>query len=227
MATPPNRPQPTIKEQRAEKRAAQMEQFKKQEAARKRNRLLGIIGAVVALLLVVGTVATVLVINLTPQTVDEELVSGDYAERVQLYPDLEATHTESRVSYDVEPPVGGPHNPTWLQCGIYDEEQQNENAVHALEHGAIWLTYDPGFATDEQIEALRELARERGSYMLVSPYGGIGEAMAASAWGAQLRFDDVDDPALGQFIEQYWRSPDSPEPNATCNSPLVGPGAIS
>ena len=224
MATPPK---PTIKEQRAEKRAAQMELFKKQEASRKRNRLLGIIGAIVALVLVVGTVTTVIIVNATPQQTPEAQLSGDYADRVQLYPGLEATHTESRVTYDVIPPVGGPHNPTWLQCGIYDEEQQNENAVHDLEHGAVWLTYDPAFATDEQIEALRDLARERGSYMLVSPYDGIGEAMAATAWGAQLRFDDVDDPVLAEFIENYWRSPDSPEPNATCNSPLIGPGAIS
>ena len=204
-----------------------MELFKKQEASRKRNRLLGIIGAIVALVLVVGTVTTVIIINATPQQTPEAQLSGDYADRVQLYPGLEATHTDSRVTYDVIPPVGGPHNATWLQCGIYDEEQQNENAVHDLEHGAVWLTYDPAFATDEQIEALRELARERGSYMLVSPYEGIGEAMAASAWGAQLRFDDVDDPVLAEFIENYWRSPDSPEPNATCNSPLIGPGAIS
>lgn len=224
MATPPK---PTIKEQRAEKRAAQMELFKKQEASRKRNRLLGIIGAIVALVLVVGTVTTVIIINATPQQTPEAQLSGDYTDRVQLYPGLEATHTESRVTYDVIPPVGGPHNPTWLQCGIYDEEQQNENAVHDLEHGAVWLTYDPAFATDEQIEALRDLARERGSYMVVSPYEGIGEAMAASAWGAQLRFDDVDDPVLAEFIENYWRSPDSPEPNATCDSPLIGPGAIS
>jgi hypothetical protein len=221
MATPPKNTPPTIKEQRAVKRAAQMETFKKQDAARKRNRLLGIIGAIVALVLVAGTVTTVIVINAIPQAAE------DLPEGVQLYPDLEATHTESRVTYDVQPPVGGPHNPTWLQCGIYDEEQQNENAVHALEHGAVWITYDPGFTTDDEIEALRDLARERGSYMLVSPYEGIGEAMAASAWGAQLRFEDVDDPALGEFIEQFWRSPDAPEPNATCNSPLVGPGAVS
>jgi hypothetical protein len=227
MATPPKNAQPTIKEQRAQKRAAQMETFKKQEAARKRTRLLGIIGAIVALVLVVGTVATVLVVNLTPPTVDPDRLSGDYEARLETWDDLQATHTESRVSYDQTPPVGGPHNPTWLNCGVYDEEQQNENAVHALEHGAVWITYDPGFTTDDEIEALRDLARERGSYMLVSPYEGIGEAMAASAWGAQLRFDDVDDPALGEFIEQFWRSPDAPEPNATCNSPLVGPGAVS
>jgi len=224
MATPPKKTQPTIKEQCAEKRAAQLEAFKKKEAAAKRNRLIGIIASVVALVGIVGGVATVFILESQPQAV--EIGEGPLDDRVALYPDLPADHVTGRVSYDVEPPVGGPHNATWLQCGIYDQEQQNENAVHALEHGAVWLTYDPGFATDAQIEALRDLARERGSYMLVSPYGGIGEAMAASAWGAQLRFIDVDDPVLADFIERYWRSPDSPEPNATCDSPLIGPGAI-
>ena len=92
MATPPKNVPPTVKAQRAEKRAAQLEAFKKQEAARKRNRLLGIIGAIVALVLVAGTVTRVLVLNSIPQQVDDDLVSGDYQDRLQLFPDLDATH---------------------------------------------------------------------------------------------------------------------------------------
>ena len=228
MATPPKNPQPTIKEQRAEKRAAQLEAIKKQEAARKRNRLLGIIGAIVALVLVIGTVATVIVLNVVPpapQEVDEDLVSGDYEERLQLYPGLEATHTESRVTYDQTPPVGGPHNPAWLNCGVYDEEQQNENAVHALEHGAVWITYDPASTTDAEIAALVAIAPD--TYTIVSPYPGIGDAYAISAWGAQLRFTDTDDAAVTDFLTQFWRSADSPEPNAPCTGAIDGPGKVS
>ncbi len=64
-----------------------MEAFKKQEAARKRNRLLGIIGAIVALVLVAGTVTTVIVLNAQGQQVPEEQLSGDYEERLQLFDD--------------------------------------------------------------------------------------------------------------------------------------------
>jgi hypothetical protein len=225
MATPPNRPQPTIKEQRAEKRAAQMEAFKKQEAARKRNRLLGIIGAIVALVLVVGTVATVIVVNMNPPSQPIPDVSGDYEERLQLYPDLPATHTETSVTYDQTPPVGGPHNPAWLNCGVYDEEQQSENAVHALEHGAVWITYDPATTSDDELAALLAVAPD--TYAIVSPYPGIGEAFAISAWGAQLRFTDVDDPAVLDFLNQFWQSADSPEPGAPCTGALDGPGKVS
>ncbi|MGV3712161.1 DUF3105 domain-containing protein [Pseudolysinimonas sp.] len=225
MATPPKKnPQQTAKAQRAEQRAAQLAALKKREAIAKRNRLLAIIGSVIAVVAIVAGVTTVFVLENQPQPPAD--TSGDYTERVQLYPDLPADHVTGTVGYDVEPPVGGPHNPTWLQCGIYDREQTNENAVHDLEHGAIWLTYDPGLTADADVEALRELARERGSYMLVSPYPGIGQSMAASAWGAQLRFDDPADPVLAEFIENHWRSADSPEPMATCDSPLIGPGRI-
>jgi hypothetical protein len=223
--TPPKSGQPTVKEQRAEKRAAQLELFKKQEAARKRNRLLGIIGAIVALVLVIGTVATVLVLNATPRQVDQALLSGDYQERLQLYPDIEAGHTDSRVTYDQTPPVGGPHNPAWLNCGVYDEKQQNENAVHSLEHGAVWITYDPATTSADEIADLVALAPD--TYSIVSPYPGIGDAFAISAWGAQLRFTETDDPAVTDFLTQFWRSADAPEPNAPCTGALDGPGKVS
>jgi hypothetical protein len=212
MATPPNRPDsPTVKEQRAEKRAAQLEAFKKKEAA------------VVALLLVVGTVATVLVINAAPR--EPVVISGDYADRLELYPDLDATHTETRVSYDQTPPVGGPHNPAWLNCGVYDEPQQNENVVHTLEHGAVWIAYDPATTTDAEVAALVALAPD--TYSVVSPYEGLGDAKAISAWGAQLFFTDVADPAVEDFLTEFWRSADSPEPNAPCTGALDGPGKVS
>lgn len=229
MATPPNRPaQPTVKQQRADKRAAQLESFKKKEAARKRNRLLGIVGAIVALVLVVGIVATVLIVNLqppVPQEVDDDLVSGDYQDRLQTFPELDATHVPGRVTYDQEPPAGGPHNQAWLNCGVYDQKQQNENAVHSLEHGAVWITYDPATTTDDEIAALIDLAPT--TYSVVSPYPGIGEAMAISAWGAQLRFTDVADPAVEEFLTEFWRSPNAPEPNAPCSGAVEGPGRVS
>jgi hypothetical protein len=224
MATPPNRPDsPTIKEQRAEKRAAQLEAFKKKEAAAKRNRILGIVAAIVALLLVAGTVATVLVINAAPRV--PVVISGDYAERLEVYPDLDATHTETRVGYDQTPPVGGPHNPAWLNCGVYAEPQQNENVVHTLEHGAVWIAYDPATTTDAEVAALVALVPD--TYMVISPYEGLDDAKAISAWGAQLFFTDVADPAIEDFLTEFWRSPNSPEPNAPCTGAIDGPGRVS
>ena len=238
MSTPQNRPaKPTVKEERAQKRAAQLEAFKKREAAGRRNRMLGIIGGALALVLVVGGVAAALyfgtqeqapgsVASPSPvQTVDPALLEGTYEERLQLFPETTGGHTAGPVAYAQTPPVGGLHNPTWLNCGVYDEPQQNENAVHALEHGAVWITYDPDFIDQDQVDALVALAPP--TYILISPYPGLGDAMAISAWGAQLRFTDVDDPFVIQFLDQFWRSLDGPEPSAPCTGGIDGPGRVS
>ena len=238
MPTPPNRPAKlTVKEERAQKRAAQLEAFKKREAATRRNRMLGIIGGVLALVVVAGGVTAALYYgtqeqtaqNTVPpipvQTTDPSLLEGSYEDRVQLFPGILGSHTTDPVTYEQTPPVGGPHNPVWLNCGVYTEPQKNENAVHALEHGAIWITYDPDFIDPNKVDALIALAPT--TYSVISPYQGLGEMMAVSAWGAQLRFVDVDDPAVIQFIDQFWRSADGPEPSAPCTGGVDGPGKIS
>jgi hypothetical protein len=240
MSTPQNRPgKLTIKEERAQKRVAQLEAFKKREAAGRRNRILGIIGGVLALVLVIGGVTAALyygtqeqTANVPPieepiaeQTTPQDELEGSYEDRLRLYPEVAATHTTEEVDYDPIPPVGGNHDGTWLNCGVYTEQQRNENAVHALEHGAVWITYDPAYIDPNEVDALIALAPD--SYVVISPYPGIGEAMAVSAWGAQLRFIDVADPAVLEFIEQFWQSADGPEPGAPCTGGIDGPGKVS
>ena len=51
------------------------------------------------------------------------------------------------------PPVGGAHDPEWLECGAYDAPVRDENAVHDLEHGTVWITYD-GPARPADVAAL-------------------------------------------------------------------------
>jgi hypothetical protein len=241
MPTPQNRPvgKLTIKQERAQKRAAQIEAYKKKEAESRRNRLLGIIGGVLALVVVAGGVTAALYFGtqeqgadrppveepIAEQTIGADLLEGSYEDRLRLYPDVEANHTTDEVDYNPVPPVGGNHDGTWLNCGVYNEQQRNENAVHALEHGAVWITYDPTYIDPSQVDALIALAPD--THTVISPYPGIGEAMAVSAWGAQLRFIDVADPAVIAFIEQFWRSPDGPEPTAPCTGGIDGPGKVS
>ncbi len=59
--------------------------------------------------------------------------------------------------------------PQWLNCGIYDQPVLNENAVHALEHGAVWITYNPDLSADD-VQKLRDLMPS--SYIVLSPYPG-------------------------------------------------------
>jgi hypothetical protein len=123
-------------------------------------------------------------------------------------------HRSGRITYAETPPVGGAHHVVWQNCGIYDAPIHEEHGVHALEHGAVWITYRPGLA-DTEVEALRALARD--DYMLLSPFPGLPSPIVLSAWNHQLRLDRVDDPRLRAFIARYKNNPSTtPEFGASC-----------
>jgi Protein of unknown function (DUF3105) len=142
-------------------------------------------------------------------------------EGVKTFHNLSRRHTEGPVNYPQTPPVGGPHSPVWQNCGFYSEPVRNENAVHSMEHGAVWITYRPDLP-QEQVDKLRELA-ESQSYVLVSPYPGLPSPVVASAWGKQLRLDSANNPRLEQFIRAYRQGPQTPEPGAPCSGGVAQP----
>ena len=134
---------------------------------------------------------------------------------------LDRDHVNTEVSYPQSPPVGGKHSGIWQNCGIYDTPVKNENAVHSLEHGAVWLAYRPDLSAAD-VETVRSFAR-RHSHVLISPYPGMAEAVVATAWGKQLRLDSVSDPLLPAFVAKYEEGPQSPELGAPCDGALGTP----
>jgi hypothetical protein len=124
----------------------------------------------------------------------------------------EVSHTPDPVVYAQDPPAGGSHNPSWLTCAAYDEPVSNEFAVHALEHGAIWITYQPDLDA-ASIEDLEGYARR--AEVIVSPYPGLDSPIVLSSWGRQLRLDSVDDTVIDQFYRAF-RDRTAPEPGASC-----------
>ena len=130
-------------------------------------------------------------------------------------------HTEGDVDYPQTPPAGGAHNPVWQNCGFYDEPVRDENAVHSLEHGAVWITYLPDIPQDET-EHLRDLA-ESNNYVLVSPYPDQNSPVVATAWGKQLSLESAEDSDLERFVNAYAQGPQTPEPGATCSGGIGDP----
>jgi hypothetical protein len=133
---------------------------------------------------------------------------------VETFEVASADHTTESVDYPQDPPAGGPHDPSWQKCAVYDAPVRPENAVHSQEHGAVWITYQPDLAESDRA-VLAELAVDQ-PYVLISPYPGLEDSVVASAWGAQLRADGANDPRLQAFIERY--AGNGPEPGATCDT---------
>ena len=133
------------------------------------------------------------------------------------------SHVTTSVTYPQTPPAGGPHSPVWLNCGVYDRAVPNENAVHSLEHGAVWATYDPAL---DPAEVAALVAALPGDQVLVSPYPGLGSPIVLTAWNVQLRPASADDPRIPAFVAAYLNGPTAPEPGESCSGALDAPGKV-
>ena len=180
------------------------------------NRVRIVIGLIV-LAFIAGFIALILVDR--SQRAAKEPPSG--VEQVDVGP--AGKHTEGTINYAQNPPAGGEHNPVWQNQGFYEEQVRNENAVHTLEHGGVWITYRPDLSQDQK-DKLRSMV-EGQDCLIASPYPDLPEStpIVASAWGAQMRFKDADDPDLQQFIQYYRKGPQTPEPRAACTGGIGSP----
>ena len=100
---------------------------------------------VAALVVVVAAILVPRVVdNLNGDDVTSPAIDDPETADVLVVPNLSTEHRDDvDIDYEQVPPLGGPHDPQWLACGVYDEPLRDENAVHDLEHGTVWITYQP------------------------------------------------------------------------------------
>ncbi|MFF8590258.1 DUF3105 domain-containing protein [Streptomyces sp. NPDC015220] len=209
----------------SDQRRARMEEMRRAERARqRRNRLLAITAGVVAVAaLVVGGVALV-----HSQSGDDEPAAskdgktgaGHFttgADGVRTWQGtLGRTHTAAAVTYPMEPPVGGDHNPVWQNCNgdVYTEPVKNVHAVHSLEHGAVWVTYNDK-APEADVAALAAKVRAT-PYTLMSPVADQKDPIMLSAWAHQRTVTGAKDPNVDKFLAAFVQGSQTPEPGAAC-----------
>jgi hypothetical protein len=155
--------------------------------------------------------------NQDPSTAIPGVEKVDYGGGLHVAP-------EQQVAYTHNPPIGGRHDGVWAACNgvVYPTAVRNENMVHALEHGAAWIAYNPDQVTGDALAVLVDKV-ENQPYTMLSPYPGLDQPVALQSWGHQLKLSDVNDPRIDQFLtalrlNQYQH----PEPGASCQE--QGPG---
>lgn len=206
-------PKPTRQQQAA--RRGQLKALRREQARRERRRRL-IWNAIIAAL-VIGLGAGLVALGLAGGSGKSTAIKG-----VQSFTNLSRNHVTTPVKYAQTPPVGGNHNPQWLNCGIYTSPVPNENAVHDLEHGAVWVTYRPDLPA-AQVSKLTSIVRSYQTYVDLSPYPGLPAPVVASAWGKQLRLPSPSDPRLRKFLDVYRLGPTDLEPGAACTGGVGTP----
>jgi hypothetical protein len=204
-----------------------------QVVANAHKRPWGLIAGAVAVVVFAAAVIGYAVVQVNEANADKlesiEEISG--VEAADYSPGQD--HVTTEVDYNESPPVGGPHDGNWADCTgtVYDVDIRHENAVHGLEHGAVWITYNPDEVSDAAVDTLAELVDGESGRML-SPYVGLDSPISLQSWNHQLTVDSVDDERIEQFADfmTYQRFPYGddtaknealafPEPGASCENP--------
>lgn len=190
-------------------REAKLAQARKQAKASERKRAVLLAGASgLVILFIAGAVGWAILSER-----EERAASGDLS-AVKTFDYTGGNHVEGKIDYKESPPVGGEHNGVWLNCGTYDTPVPDEHAVHSLEHGAVWIGYDPDLP-EADVKKLDDALPD--TYTILSPYEGkMPGKIVLSAWSNQLSVDSADDPRIKGFIKEYRQGKQTPEPGAAC-----------
>lgn len=209
MASPKNAPND---------RRTRIEGMRRAERSRERRvRVIAITVSLVAVAGLIGFGAYIISNRSDATTADSKTTAGPVkGEKDWDAKKLTRNHVTKRVSYPMKPPVGGDHNQVWMNCdgNVYKKAVPDMNAVHSLEHGSVWVTYNDTAAPSDVKKLGAKVAKT--PYSLMSPYQDQAGAIMLSAWGKQVTVDSADDPRVNQFFTKYVQGPQTPEPGAAC-----------
>ncbi len=104
--------------------------------------------------------------------------------------------------YLSNPPVSGWHYGQTAEWGIYDKELVDQNVIHNLEHGGIWISYKPD-APPELIAKLKEVAGRYSRKIILAPRAANDSIIAVAAWGRLDKFDYFDEARIVKFIKAH------------------------
>ncbi|MEU9999726.1 DUF3105 domain-containing protein [Streptomyces sp. NPDC050848] len=200
-------------------RRARIEEMRRAEQAReRRNRFITIGVSAVVVLSLVGFGGYVL--NQQSEKKEEKEAAAKAPIKDEKSWDakkLGRNHVTTPVAYEMKPPVGGDHDQVWQNCDgdVYTAKIAEMNAVHSLEHGAVWVTYNKK-APEADVKKLAEKVGKT-PYTLMSPVDDQAGAIMLSAWGKQVTVDNASDPRIDAFFTKYVQGPQTPEPGAACS----------
>ena len=136
-----------------------------------------------------------------PSSYLNENVCASKIKGIVFQAEPDRSHVFKAVTYDHSPPIGGNHSAVWADCDgtVYDAAIANENAVHMLEHGAVWITYNADTIKAGDLAILKKLV-DGQPRMALSPYPDLDSPISLQSWGYQLKVDSASDARVKDFI---------------------------
>lgn len=118
-----------------------------------------------------------------------------------------ATHSE----YNSNPPTSGSHYADPAAWGVYQNELPDEQLIHNLEHGGIWISYKPDIdpSTKSQLESI---GKKYPGSVVVTPRVKNDSVIALASWGRLEKLESFDEAKIVDFVGANRNK--SPEPLA-------------
>jgi len=126
----------------------------------------------------------------------------------QSFPSVGREHVPDnspRSEYNSNPPSSGSHYGSPARTGFYSEPLPDENVIHNLEHGDIWIAYKPDLG-EEILDRLEDFA---GRFVIVTPREANDFDISVVAWARVDGFnvdallDEENEERIKDFIKRY------------------------
>ena len=146
---------------------------------------------------------------------DDEDLLGTRTDLVDGAPEVTINeHVSGAIDYSdySNPPTYGPHHgplndsdgnsivprPT----GVYSTPQPDEDLVHNLEHGHIWISYNPSLISTSDLNLLEAFVNDGGTNagVILTPRSANTTAIAVTSWVHLLELDTFDDQQIRDFV---------------------------
>ncbi|MBL4694249.1 DUF3105 domain-containing protein [Candidatus Gracilibacteria bacterium] len=116
----------------------------------------------------------------------------------------------AHAAYTTNPPTSGDHHANAARWGIYDSSLPDEQLVHNLEHGGIWISYKT--LGEGELAQLEDFANDHSQSVILTPRAANDSNIAFTSWGRLLEMDVLDMGKLELFYKGNKNR--SPEPLA-------------
>ncbi len=169
--------------------------MKKNHAIKTTDRtMLWIVG--IALVAIVGL--TIFLLVTKPKTDSAIGLLG------QQFEDQGRTHIApgtSHPAYNSNPPTSGWHYAQPAPWGVKTEELSDETLVHNLEHGGIWISYQPDKLSADDKAKLENITNTHTKTIL-TPRAKNESLIAVASWTRLLKLDSLDENQINDFIKR-------------------------
>lgn len=131
----------------------------------------------------------------------------------ESFPILSSGHIAVGAShplYNSSLPTSGEHYVEPAKWIVYQEELPDEQLIHNLEHGGIWISYRD-IDQDTKLK-LEGLTRKNFGSVVMAPRAKNDAKIIFASWGRLEKFESFDETAMKLFIQANKNR--SPEPIA-------------